>query len=385
MIYLDNAATSFPKPRQVCEEVRKCLTQYGGNPGRGAHALSLMAAKKVFDCRTLAASLFDAESPDRVFFTVNTTHALNIVIKGLLRSGDHVLISDMEHNAVYRPVWRLAEEGKITYDTFPSMAGDERRSPERICAGIARRLRPETRMVICTQASNLCSLTMPIASIGAFCRRNQLLFVVDGAQSAGHFPISVQKDRIDALCLPGHKGLLGPQGCGMVILGKDILPDSLTEGGNGVDSLEGGMPDYPPERYEAGTLPTPAIAGLYAGMCFVKARTPEAIFCHEQALYRRAVEMLGNTRGITLYAPMYEGPVLLFNVDGLSSDRTAAELDRAGICVRGGYHCSALGHRTLGTTDSGAVRVSFGVFNSVSQVEALASALKKIADAKDTQ
>ncbi len=384
MIYLDNAATSFPKPRQVCEEVRKCLTQYGGNPGRGAHTLSLMAAKKVFDCRTLAASLFDAESPDRVFFTVNTTHALNTVIKGLLHPGDHVLISDMEHNAVYRPIWRLAEEGKITYDTFPSMVGDERRSPERICAGIARRLRPETRMVICTQASNLCSLTMPISAIGAFCRRNQLLFVVDGAQSAGHLPISVQKDQIDALCLPGHKGLLGPQGCGMVILGKDVLPDSLTEGGNGVDSLEGGMPDYSPERYEAGTLPTPAIAGLYEGMRFVEARTLEAISDHEHALYRRAVEILGNMRGITLYAPMYEGSVLLFNVDGVSSERIAAELDQAGICVRGGYHCSALGHRTLGTADGGAVRVSFGVFNGLSQVEALASALKKIADAKDT-
>ena len=378
MIYLDNAATSYPKPRQVSDEVRRCLTQYGGNPGRGAHYLSLAAAEKVYECRSLAASMFEAPSPDRVVFTLNTTHALNTIIKGLLRRGDHVLISDLEHNAVYRPIWRLANDGIITYDVFPSMVGEENRSAARICAAIARRLRPETRMVVCTHASNLCSATMPIAEIGRFCHRHGLLFVVDGAQSAGHLPLSLREDSIDALCLPGHKGLLGPQGCGMAILGEGILPESLIEGGNGVDSLEGGMPDYPPERYESGTLPTPAIAGLCEGMRIVSERGIPAISEYERSVFRRARELLGNMPGVTLYVPEYEGSVLLFNLDGVDSEHTAGALNRLGICVRGGYHCAALAHKTLKTPAGGAVRASFGIYNHPSHAEALATALRRI-------
>ena len=378
MIYLDQAATTFPKPRAVYEEVLRCMTRYGGNPGRGSHALSLAAAEKIYDCRALAAEFFCVDDPARVFFTMNTTHGLNTVLKGLLCEGDHVLISDLEHNAVYRPLYKMEQSGTISLSTFPSMIGDPRRNALRICAGIARRMRPQTRMVVCTHISNICSLMMPIREIGSFCHRHGLLFVVDAAQSAGHEPISVDEMNIDALCVPGHKGLYGPQGCGMVILGKGILPESLTEGGNGVLSLEGTMPDFSPERYEAGTLPTPAIAGLYEGLRAVREVGIQTIAEHERCLYRRTRDFLGNQKGIHLYAPEYEGSTLLFNLDGLSADRTGALLDEAGVCVRSGYHCTALGHKTLGTPEGGAVRVSFGMYNTVGEVDAFLGRLRKI-------
>ena len=378
MIYLDHAATSFPKPCAVIEEAWRCLTRYGGNPGRSGHALSLAASQKIFECRALAAELFGIDDPARVFFTMNTTQGLNTVIKGALREGDHVLISDLEHNAVYRPIVALAEAGKITYDVFPTMTGEVGRNASAICAGIARLCRPETRMVVATCASNVCSATLPIAEIGAFCRSRGFLFVADGAQGAGHMPLCVDSLALDALCVPGHKGLYGPQGCGMVILGKDFLPSSLYEGGNGVDSLSGLMPADAPERYEAGTLPAPAIAGLCEGLKWVMARGLESIHAREVSLYHRLREGLGNLSGVTMYAPMYEGAVLSFNIDGLPSERVAGMLNERGICVRSGYHCSALGHKTLATPDGGAVRASFGANNTVHDVDALIQAIAKI-------
>ena len=378
MIYLDNAATTFPKPRAVLEAVWQSLTRYGGNPGRGSHALSVAAAERIYECRCLAAELFGVEEPERVFFTVNTTHGLNTVLKGLLREGDHALCSDLEHNAVYRPLYKMAQEGRITFDVFPSMVGDPRRNATRICAGIARRQRPNTRLVVCTHASNICSAGMPIRQIGGFCHRHGMLFVVDAAQSAGHERILVDEMQIDALCVPGHKGLYGPQGCGMVLLGRGITLDTLTEGGNGVLSLEGGMPDFSPERYEAGTLPTPAIFGLEAGLRSVRQLGTEEILAHETGLYRLTRERLRNLSGVELYAPEEEGAILLFNVKGMSSEKVGRLLDETGICVRSGYHCSALGHRALGTPEGGAVRVSFGIYNRVSEVEALSEAVERI-------
>lgn len=378
LIYLDNAATSFPKPQSVIEQMERFMLYCGGNAGRGGHWASMEAARLVFECRSRIAEFFDADGPERVCFTMNTTQGLNLCIKGLLREGDHVLISDMEHNAVYRPVYKLKKEGKIDFDIFPSMIGDRRRNAMRICAGIAKRMKRETRMVICSGISNICSAEMPLREIGAFCRRHGLIFVVDGAQCAGHMKISVKDMCIDALCVPGHKGLLGPQGCGAVIFGRDILADTLVEGGNGVASLEGDMPEYSPERYESGTLPTPAIIGLSEGVRAVSELGLEKIRAHEKKLFRRTAELLGNMKGIRVYYPQYDGSVLLFNVEGHSSDEIASRLNDAGICVRGGYHCSALGHKTLGTLNSGAVRVSFGVFNNSRQIDALAESLRRM-------
>ncbi|MBQ7383720.1 MAG: aminotransferase class V-fold PLP-dependent enzyme, partial [Clostridia bacterium] len=196
--YLDNAATTFPKPRTVYSEVYRCMTRYGGNAGRGSHSLSLGAARKIFECRSAIADLFGVGELERISFTLNTTYALNTVIKGLLRRGDHVIISDIEHNAVFRPIYKAAAAGDIEYDVFSSMASSPRRSPTLICAKIASLIRPNTKMVICSQASNICSMTLPIKEIGEFCHRHGLLFVVDAAQSAGHYPIDVDGMHISA-------------------------------------------------------------------------------------------------------------------------------------------------------------------------------------------
>lgn len=376
--YLDNAATTYPKPQTVYEEVYRCMTRYGGNPGRGAHSLSLGAAEKIFQCRNLIADLFGADELERVVFTLNTTYALNMAIKGLLRQGDHVIISDLEHNAVLRPIYKLAKQGHIEYDVFPSMVDSQKRNPSLICAKIAALLRPNTKMVICAHASNICSYVLPIAEIGEFCRRHGLLFVVDGAQSAGHYPIKVDEMNISALCIPSHKGLYGPQGAGVTVLGRGITLDTFAEGGNGVNSLDGDMPNFSPERFEAGTLPTPAIAGLCEGIKTVNSRGLDGIAEQDASLFMMARECLCNISGISLYAPSFIGPTVLFNLRGFTSEALAHELNKYGICVRGGFHCSALGHKTLGTPDSGAVRLSFGMFNQPKDVDTLAKTLLRI-------
>ena len=371
MIYLDNAATSFPKPLAVRNEVMRCLTDYGGNPGRGAHALSMRAAEKVFECRERVASLFGVDEPERVIFTLNTTYALNLALKGLIREGDHVILSDLEHNAVWRPLYQWQEEGRITFSTFRSRAERSPASAVQITAEVAKALRPDSRLVVCTQASNICSVELPVREIAAFCHRHGLLCVVDGAQSAGHLPIRVDEWGIDVLCVPGHKGLLGPQGCGMLILGKGIGPECLLQGGNGVYSLEGWMTDQIPERYEVGTLPTPALAGLCEGIKTLERIGVETVSAYDRWLNRYATELLGNTKGVQLYAPGHEGAILLFSVDGLSSEHVGRRLNEAGICVRSGHHCAALAHQTLGTPEDGAVRASFGLTNRRGDVDVL--------------
>ena len=342
MIYLDHAATSFPKPPSVIEAQVRCMQESGGNAGRGSHALAMAAAEKIFECRTVAADFFGADSPEEVIFTPNTTAALNIALKGLLRQGDHVLLSDMEHNAVFRPICKLANEGRITYDVFPTFPQRKNRTAEEICRAILARIRPNTRLLVCAHASNICSSVLPLEEIGALCAQKGLLFVVDAAQSAGHIPINMKKVGIDALCVPGHKGLLGPQGSGLLLWRKGLIADTLMEGGNGVDSLEGIMTEASPERYEVGTLPTPAIAGLCEGIRCVERMGIEAIASHERALNRYLQERLLRMRGVRVYVPNHIGSVLLFNVRGYSADTVGQLLGDRGICVRSGYHCSAL-------------------------------------------
>ena len=357
--YLDHAATSYPKPPSVIATVTDCMKYRGGNPGRGSHRLSLAAAEEIYACREVAAGMFGAEA-DRVIFTLNTTHALNLAIKGIMGRGGHALCSDMEHNSVYRPLYRLAREGICDLDVFDTFPAAPLRSDSMILSSLASKLRPDTRMVVCAHASNICPAVLPIRRIGELCRRRGILFVVDGAQSAGALDLDMERDHIDVLCLPGHKGLMGPQGTGMLILGKGVTLDTLMEGGNGMDSLRGEMSEDVPERYEAGTLQTPAIAGLRAGMEFVGSVGIEAIREHERALGVGLRDRLMEIPKVTVYAPHREGGVVLFSVAGYTSEEVGQRLDREGICVRSGFHCSALGHRTLGTPDGGAVRVSFG-------------------------
>lgn len=377
-VYLDNAATTFPKPPSVLAEVNSCIRRYCGNPGRGSHPLAMASAERIFECRSAAAAFLGVDAPENVVFTLNTTYALNLLIKGILRRGDHVLISDMEHNSVFRPIWKLSREGLIEYDVFPSMCGQMSASPTRICAGIAKRIRPNTRLVLCTHASNICSYSLPIAEIGSFCHRHNILFAVDAAQSAGHLPIDMKAMHVDALAAPGHKGLYGIQGAGLLALSPELSINTLIEGGNGLLSLEGGMPAASPERYESGTLPTPAIAGLLRGIETVSRIGIETIANHEKELFDRAKERLTPFYGVTIHAPEHRGAALLFSVDGLPSERIAGELGKRGICVRGGYHCSALGHATLKTPPDGAVRISFSIFNTSADIDRFADALGDI-------
>lgn len=378
MIYLDHAATGFPKPPSVIEAQLRCMQERGGNAGRGSHALAMAAAETIFECRTVAAGFFGLDFPEQVIFTPNTTAALNIALKGLLREGDHVLLSDMEHNAVFRPIFRMAREGKIAYDLFPTFPQKESRTAEDICNAISERIQPNTRLLVCAHASNLCSSVLPLEDIGAICAKKGILFVVDAAQSAGHIPINMKQMRIDALCVPGHKGLWGPQGSGMLLLRKGLVADTLMEGGNGVDSLEGGMTEESPERYEVGTLPTAAIAGLCEGIRCVERVGVETVFAHESALNRYLQERLLRMRGIRIYVPNHIGSVLLFNVRGFSADTVGQLLSEKGICVRSGYHCSALGHKTLGTPNGGAVRVSPGIWNTQDDMDALLEAISDL-------
>lgn len=376
-IYLDHAATSWPKPASVQRAVYECMCHAGGNPGHGSHALSDAAAQIVFDCRCALAKAFGAR-PERVIFTGSTTHALNLAIHGALKKGDHVLCSDMEHNAVYRPLYALQKRGEIEFDTILSPAADPHVGAARIITDAAAKKKPNTRMLVCSHVSNVVSSVMPLSALGAFCKRHGMLFCVDAAQSAGHLPIHVKDMQIDMLCLPAHKGLYGLQGCGALILGEGVELTPLIEGGNGVLSLSGEMPELPPERYEAGTLPTPAIAGLLAGIGEVNARGISTIAAKDRHLYDRARDMLARFEGVRVLAPHCRGSVLLFYHDRMPSDALGAALDRHGICVRAGFHCAALGHRTLGTPDAGAVRISFGMDTMPSDLDALYGALKDI-------
>ncbi len=378
MIYLDNAATSYPKPRGVVREMEKSLFRYGGNPGRGSHRLSREAAHTVFTCRQTAAEMFGASDPSRVVFCSNTTAAVNTALFGLLQKGDHLLISDMEHNAVWRTAEHLRREGIIEYDVFPTMAKDPAATPSRICGKMARLLRPNTRMVMVNHASNICSYIAPVREIGGFCRRRGIMLGVDGAQSAGHIPIDIKEMNIDVLCLPGHKGLEGPQGSGMLILGEEITPRPLLYGGSGFASLEGEMPLELPERLEAGTLSTPAIAGLWRGMLEIGKMGIDTVRHHEIALGEQLKEGLAGMEKVRLYGAHHKGGVVLFTVENMASDTVARLLDEKGFCLRAGFHCAALAHKTLGTPSEGAVRASVGPYNTPLHIDLFLEAMEDI-------
>ncbi len=370
-IYLDNAATTFPKPEAVIRAVTEAMRYAGGNPGRGSHRLSTAAAELVYDCRTAAAELFGAD-PERVVFTENATHALNCAIKGLAEPGCHILIDNYAHNAVYRPVKALADAGLAEFDIYDASGDDEE-----ILENIRRKLRPETRIVAAAHQSNICSHILPVEKIGKLCAQYGLHFVVDASQSAGHLPIDLAEMHITALCLPGHKGLFGPMGVGMLLSAPDVRYRTILEGGAGIHSLDASMPEELPERLEAGTLPLPAIAGLLAGIRYVRRVGLEEIRLHECTLSAELTRCLNNIPGVTVYGESI-GPVVSFILDGSSPAETGAYLASRGICVRTGYHCAPLAHRTVGSIETGSVRAGFSWFNTMSDVHALADALENL-------
>ncbi len=377
IIYFDNAATTFPKPKSVFDEVYACMSDWCGNAGRGSHPLALKSAEAIFSARAALASFFDA-SPENVIFTLNTTQSLNLAIKGIMSHGGHVLISDMEHNSTLRPIAKLAHDRKITYDIYPTHKNGVPMPTDEILSGIIRRLRSNTKMICAIHTSNICSYSLPIREIGALCRRHGLIFSVDAAQGAGHSVISLKNDFIDLLSLPSHKGLYAPQGAGALILRDGLILDTLIEGGNGVNSLELSMGGISPERYEGGTLCTPAITGMRAGVEFIRNIGIPAIFEHECNLWRCMYSRLSRIGRIHIYAPESVGGTLLFNAAGYDADEIGAMLSEHGICVRTGYHCAPLAHKALQTPESGAVRVSFSVFNTEGEVDEFCKTLENV-------
>lgn len=375
LVYLDNAATTFPKPERVISEAARCMAEYCGNPGRGSHIMARAASEKIFEVRCKLSAMFGAPSPEGVVFTLNTTYAINTALKAVAVSGDHILMSDMEHNSVFRPAVDLHKKSAVTFSTFGSLGSDEE-----ITDDIKRKIRKNTKILVCQHASNICGNVLPIEKIGLLCKKYGIFFIVDAAQSAGLYDIDIGKMNIGALCLPSHKGLYGPQGAGAVIF-SDVNSEALNtlvEGGSGSSSKDPEMPRVLPDRLEAGTMPTPVIAGLSAGLDFVKGGNTASILSHEKHLSKFLLEELSRDRNINVYLPEKIGSVVLFNVRGKSSVYVSEELDKRGICTRAGLHCAPLAHKTLGTGEAGAVRVSFGVFNDTRDVKRLLDALANI-------
>ncbi len=369
MIYLDNAATSYPKPLTLLPALEEYLTHAGGNPGRSGHRLSIAASDIVYQTRERVAAFIGAQSCENIIFTQNATHALNTIIRARVQPGDHILISDLEHNSVFRPVWKLSQENEITYSIF-SHRGN-------IIENVLREITPQTKILICTHVSNVSGFEMPIREIITLCRNRNIYTIIDASQSIGHQRIDVQSLQCDALCAPGHKGLLGLQGGGFLYAKcKDRLRD-VFQGGSGSDSLSPHMPDYLPDRFEAGTLPTPAIVSIGIGIAHIKERGIDQIRHHEVKLSKLMHRHIASIPDSTMYSVPTSG-IVAFNIEGISSDKFADALNECGICVRGGYHCAPLAHRSFGTLDNGIVRLSIGCMNAMGEIEVAAYHIKQL-------
>ena len=379
MIYLDNAATTFPKPAQVISACGGAMRFYGANPGRGGHKMSARAGETVFGCREKLAQMFSCKE-ERTVFTLNCTHSLNLAVKGVLKKGDHAIISSLEHNSVLRPLENMREKGLISYD----VAAVEPLDDEKTVKNFERLIRPNTRLILCTHASNVFGTVLPVKKLSALCKKHGLIFALDCAQSAGIFPIDMEKDGIDIVCAPGHKGLFGPMGTGILMFSENVEIESLVQGGTGSLSLQKSQPGIYPDSLESGTVNLPGIAGLSAGLDFIKSRGGERAI-HEKETYLMKIlkEDLSVIKNITVFDNMHSkiySPTLSFVVNGEHSEQTAQKLDDRNIAVRAGYHCSYLAHSFCKTTRSGTVRVSPSVFNTKSDVKFFVFSLNLIAN-----
>lgn len=376
MIYLDNAATTFPKPTEVNRTVYRFLSRLAANPGRSGHAMSMAAAKEVYRCRESAAELFHAPGPECVAFTQNATYAINLALKGALRGG-HVVTSDLEHNAVMRPLVALQSAG-VHFDA----AEVDLVSDDATVENFRRLLRPETVMVACTHASNVCGRVLPIGRLGELCREHGVAFLVDASQSAGVVPIDMEAMHIDYLCTAGHKSLYGPMGTGLLITGKGEGLSTIVEGGTGSNSVSFEQPDFMPDRMESGTLNAPGIAGLRTGIDFIRRTGMDRIRRHEERLMRQLYDGLAAISGIVLYTPRPETgyvPVVGFNIGTMSSVDAVTRLDQLGFALRGGLHCAPAAHRKFGTLEQGMIRAGIGAFNTGAEIRALLAAVKNMA------
>ena len=377
MIYLDNAATTLKKPHCVAEAVMKALCTMG-NSSRGTHDSALQSARSVFSARMALAELFHAPGPEQVVFTQNATEALNIALNGLFSKGDHVITTDLEHNSVLRPLYRLEDTGEIALSVVPA---DKRGCVD--YGDFERLIRPETRAIVCTHASNLTGNVLDLERIGGIARAHGLLFVVDASQTAGVYPIDMERMGVSILCFTGHKGLLGPQGTGGLCIarGVDIRPFKV--GGSGVQSYSRTHPAELPTRLEAGTLNGHGIAGLGAGVAFLLEQGVEAVHELEIGLARRFYEGVKDIPGVTVYGDFSHWnrtAVVALNIGAYDSGEVSDVLaEEYKIATRPGAHCAPRMHRALGTTEQGAVRFSFSLFNTPEEVEIAIHAVKELA------
>lgn len=377
MIYFDNSATTYPKPLQVSNAIFHAMKKYGANPGRSGHTMSRKSGEELERCRKTAASLFGAQGSSNVVFTLNCTQALNMVIKGILKPGDHVVTSCIEHNAVMRPLKKL-EDMEVTYTAVEVHPGDNEKTLDSFRKGITAK----TALIVCTHASNVWGIRLPIERIAALGKIYGIPVLVDGAQSAGILPIDVQEMGIDFLCLAGHKGLYGPMGTGMLITNEADKLDTIIEGGTGTDSMKLCQPKEMPQKFESGTPNMPGICGLRAAMEFVKSRGIEEIFNHESKLIIYLYDNLKKINGVKLYMPRPESnffvPLLSFNIKGYISDEVGKILDQNGIEVRTGLQCAPAAHEFGRTSEIGVVRVSPSVFNTKAEVDKLIEMVQSI-------
>ncbi len=376
-IYLDNAATTYPKPEAVYRAMDRFAREVGGNPGRSGHHRSLEAGREVLLAREAVAKLLGVSDASRVVFTKNATEALNVAIRGVLASGGHAVTTSLEHNSVWRPLQALAARGAAAY-TVVDCGPDGSLDVSRLEGAIL----PETRLIVCTHASNVTGNLVPLDDIAALAEQRGIPLLVDAAQTAGRYELSAERMGIQYLACSGHKELFGPQGTGILYIAPGWEIEPLTYGGTGSRSESSTQPDVLPDRYESGTLNAFGLAGLRAGVEFILEKGVEEIRRHEDELTRRLLDGLTGIEGVTVYGPLERERrvgVVSFNLEGLTSSEVASRLDEAyGICVRSGLHCSPLAHRTTGTLETGTVRASFSYMNVTVDVDSLLDALREI-------
>ena len=375
MIYLDNAATSSPKPACVTDAVMRAMTEVNANPGRSGHSRSLDAGREVLDCREAISELIGADDPFSISMQFNCTDALNLAIKGTLQRGDHVISTLLEHNSVLRVLMELERRGDISV-TLIKPGADGMIDPDEM----RRRITAKTSLICMTQASNVTGAVQPAAAVGELAHETGVLYLIDGAQALGCMPVDVKKLGCDMYAFPGHKGLLGPQGTGGLYIRPGLQLATLRQGGTGSSSESMLQPEEQPERYEAGTLNYHGIAGLAAGARYVQENL-SAIYMRERELTSYIYEELKAIPGVTVYSPETEAGragIVSFNIGDMSSSQAADELDKRGFAVRGGLHCAPGAHAFLGTLRRGAVRASVGHASTFDETEQFIHAVREM-------
>lgn len=384
MIYLDHAATSWPKPSGVTEAMVECVEQYGANPGRGSHQMAARASQVIGETRQRLAKMFGIRDPKDIIFTGNTTESLNLALKGFLNEGDHVITSTIEHNSIRRPLEHLSRHGGVEV-TYINNEADGRLPMEKLKEAV----RSETKLIAISHASNLLGTIQPIQEIGEWIQGTDIKLLVDGAQTAGILPIDVKRYNIHLLAVPGHKGLMGPQGTGALYVDPSIELKPLLHGGTGSFSERVDQPTERPYRYESGTPNTPGIAGWNAALLYIEKVGIDVILKHEKAMIEQLYQGLTTIHKVEVYGPRdIEQRVgsVAFNIKGYDPNEVSMILDlQYGIAVRAGYHCTPLAHSTTGTDGYGAVRVSVGYTTTEKEIHAFLTAIRDMAQSVSDQ